>query len=137
MSMFKKIKGLAKSDGMPERLALLIAAQCAHETAYFTSNVYKTCNNLNGYKYAGSKWQISACTDSPEGNAYGKYASWQDSVHELTDWIKRRLAENRFPYLQDIRTPEMYAKYLKKCGYFGDTAENYARGMSHAIERYA
>src|SRR5699024_7235538 len=109
MNYFRKIKGIAKSDGIPERLSTFIDAQCVHETTYkgkaCTSIVFKNCNNLNGYKYCGSKWQISACTDSPEGNAYGKYETWQDSVHELTDWIRRRFSVGRFPMLQNIRTP--------------------------------
>lgn len=134
---FQKIVKIAEIEGFPPRLAQLVAAQCAHETANFTSNVFKSCNNLGGYKFVpGARWQEGACLTSPEGNAYAAYVSVEDSIHEQIDWIKRRRKENRFPHYADVRTPEVYARFLKECGYFGDTVENYSRGLQNALKKW-
>ena len=137
MSFFKRIKGIAKADGMPETLSILIAAQAAHETGNFTSNVFLQNNNAFGYKrYAGAKYQIGAGRISPEGNNYAQYANIDNSVHEITGWIKRRLSEGKFPLLQSIKTPLQYAMALKSCGYYGDSVDNYTKGLERAIRKY-
>lgn len=137
MSYFNKIKSIATSDGMPEKLALLIAAQAAHETGNFTSEVFIENNNCFGYKRVeGAIWQEDAGRMSPEGNAYAKYATINNSVHELTAWIRRRINEGRFPAIDQITSGFQYAQALKSCGYYGDTVENYARGLHNALNRY-
>jgi hypothetical protein len=60
-------------------------------------------------------------------------------VHELTGWIKRRLAEGNFPRLDTITTAQQYAQLLKDNGYFSDSVQNYANGIaayltSHKIQ---
>lgn len=122
---------------MPPALATLIAAQAAHETDNFSSRVFIEDLNCFGYKaVAGAKYQIASGRMSPEGNAYARYGSIADSVHEITAWIKRRLKEGRFPPLEDIRWAADYALALKKCGYYGDTSMNYLLGIDRALTRY-
>lgn len=135
---FNIIKSTAVTEGMPLQLATLVAAQAAHETGNFTSNVFLQCNNCFGYKYVnGTSLQDGACNKSPEGNDYAHYADIEHSVKEICGWIKRRLNEGRFPTLTTIQTPLQYASLLKNCGYYGDTEANYTAGIANGLKLYA
>lgn len=135
MSYPEKIISIAKRDGIPLKLAKLLAAQAFHETNAFTSNLFEKNLNAFGYKYVGSKFQEGRGISAPksEGGSYGKYSSLENSVLEITNWIRRRITENRFPGLFFITTPEIYARGLKDCGYYGDSYENYLRGLKNAL----
>lgn len=113
-------------NGMPSRLAGLILAQAKHESANFTSGVYRDCNNAFGYSaYAGQ--------GSCQGHSFYKaYSSLADSVKEITAWIKRRQAEGKFPAnLNEIQTPEQYAALLKQSNYYEDSVTNYSNGLKN------
>jgi uncharacterized FlgJ-related protein len=117
----------AIAEGMDKINPLLpgfIVADFGHESNDGTSDVFKKCNNGFGYKFVGQKLAVSACTDSPEGDAYAKYRSLEDSTKEICGWIKRREAS-----FKDIKTPEEYAKVLKDNGYYGDTLAKYSAAM--------
>lgn len=126
-----KILNTAIADGMPVLLANYIVAQSKHETGNYTSNFFKFYNNAFGYSYAaGSKWQTGGGTLADNGSPIAKYKSVEDSVHELTDWIKRRQNEGKFPKnLNSINTPDKYVILLKQSGYYGDTITNYLKGV--------
>lgn len=122
-------------DGMPQLLSTFIVSQLASETAVngvpFSSHVFLTCNNTGGYKWRGQSGAEGPCVMSPEGDYYAKYKTIGDSVHEITQWIRRRQLEGVFPKnLNDIQTPEEYAYYLKQGGYYTDTLSNYSRNLS-------
>jgi uncharacterized FlgJ-related protein len=129
------IYATAMNDGMPDQLARLILAQAKHETDDFTSNAFIKNNNCFGYKYVpGGKWQTGAGITSTEKDPYAKYKTIEDSVHELTDWIKRRQFGKKFPAdLNEIKKPVDYATLLKNCGYFGDTLHNYIQGLQYFL----
>lgn len=138
MTYESRIYNTALADGMPQFLATCIVLQCAHETAGFTSNVFKTCNNLNGYKWVGQSTALGPCLKSPEGDFYAKYATIEDSVHELTKWIKRRQNEGKFPAnLNSITTVDQYAQLLKNSGWYGDTLANYVKGLYYWSNKIA
>lgn len=130
MNYEQRIYITAISEGMPKSLALLIVAQSKHESGNYTSNVFKTCNNLFGYKWVGQKG-ASQGIKSTEGDFYARYASVEDSVRELTNWIKRRLKEKKFPALDTITNAVQYATALKACGYYGDSPSHYVAGLNH------
>jgi uncharacterized FlgJ-related protein len=125
----------ALADGMPEAFARLIAAQAAHETGNFTSNAFLKNKNCFGYKYVkGGKWQAGAGITSTEHDPYAKYDSIENSVHELTDWVKRRQKEKKFPPdLSTVDTPVEYATLLKACGYYGAPVQEYITGLTHGL----
>jgi hypothetical protein len=129
------IYATAFGDGMPDNMCGLIEAQSKHETDEYTSNAFRKNNNCFGYKTVkGGKWQAGAGIKSSEGDPYASYTSIENSVHELTDWIKRRMHEGRFPAdLKTIKTPQEYALLLKQCGYFGDTVGHYVSGLQHFL----
>lgn len=127
------IYATAFADGMPENMATLIEAQSKHETGLYSSHAFIQDNNCFGYKHVPKgRWQIGDGIKSSEGDPYAKYRSIENSVHELTDWIKRRQKEKKFPAdLNTITTPRRYAFLLKGCGYYGDTIANYTAGLTH------
>lgn len=136
MTLDERIYNQAITDGIPPALAVLLVAQARHETGNYTSNVFKSCSNAYGYKYVGQATAEGACTMSPEGNNYARYRSVEQSVTEVTLWIKRRQREGKFPAnLGEITTPEQYAQLLKNCGYYGSTWQVYANGMLAALQK--
>ena len=78
------IKSIANETGIAPELLLSIAA---HESAWGTSNVAKTNNNLVGYSNTGMEG-----TDRPEGEGgtYTKFNSPKESLMALANNIKRR-----------------------------------------------
>lgn len=101
-----------------------MVAQSAHESADWTSPVFLSCNNGFGYKYVGQKLAISACTNAPEGGAYAKYASFEDSVKDVAGWIMRR--KDKFANVQTI---DDYSLALQQNGYYGDTLAKYTAAL--------
>lgn len=129
--------GSPVNKGFPDPLARLVVAQARHETGNYLSNGFKTGNNLFGYMYVkGARYQLpdpGLIADNKKPLA--KYSSLENSVNELLDWIYRRVADKSFPSdLSTIRTPEQYASYLKSAGYYGDSVENYAGGLSRGLK---
>lgn len=107
------IQVILQEDGvLPGAMIPLAIAQCRLESNNYTSNVFKTCNNLNGYKtpqQGPTAWQIAPCIQSPEGDYYGKYSSVEDSAHELSGWWQRRRDQNGI----DLTTITSYNDYAK------------------------
>lgn len=129
------IYDIARRSGFPDNFARLVVAQCKHESANYTSNVFKLNNNLNGYKFVGQKIAKKG-TLSPEGDYYAKYAKVEDSVLELVNWIKRRQLEKKFPAdLSTINSPAKYAELLKAAKYYGDPVEVYSKGLIRWIKK--
>lgn len=117
---------------MPSRLATIMIAQAQHETGNFTHRFFTVGNNAFGYSYVpGAKWQLpTPGSVADNGAKIAQYASVQNSVHELTDWIKRRQREGKFPPdLSVINTGDEYAALLKGAGYYGASEETYAAGI--------
>lgn len=122
-------------DGLPSLLSVFVVSQLASETAVngipFSSHVFVSCNNTGGYKWKGQSTAEGACLLSPEGDYYAKYTTIADSVHEITQWIRRRQADGTFPAdLNEIQTPQEYAYWLKNADYYTDTLANYSRNLS-------
>ncbi len=127
MSIEKQIYTRLKDAGFSESLALMIVAQSKYETSVagvpYTSRVFLLNNNAFGYKYVkGNKWATNG-TQSPEGNAYAKYATLDDCLSDIIGWYKRRFAT--FAGLTNL---DAFANALKTAGYFGQTAKEYAAG---------
>lgn len=128
----------ARADGMPQILATIIVAQAKHETGNFTHRFFTTGKNAFGYSYvSGAKWQLP--TPGPKadnGVAIAQYATIENSVHELTDWIKRRQKEGAFPAdLSTISTAAQYAQLLKNKGYFGASLSSYTAALENWLKK--
>lgn len=134
------IYNTARADKMPERLAIFLVAQARHETGNYKSHFFTQGKNAFGYSYyAGAKWQLPTPGPIADNNApIAQYSSVENSVHEITDWIKRRQAEGKFP--QDLRTitsPYQYAELLKNAGYYGASLNSYAAALVNHLEEIA
>jgi uncharacterized FlgJ-related protein len=110
----------ALADGMPETLARLLVGQSRHETGKYSSKFVKKYNSLFGYSFdKNSKYQVPGGSLADNKVPIAAYTTLEDSVHEITDWIKRRQKKGQFPKdLETIKTPLQYATYLQNCGYF-------------------
>jgi hypothetical protein len=109
----------ALGDGIPDTLARLLVGQSRHETGKYTSKFVTKYNSLFGYSYnKGSKWQVPGGSLADNKVPIASYRTKEDSVHEITDWLKRRVKKSQFPKLEEIKTPLQYATLLQKAGYF-------------------
>lgn len=132
------LKGSPVNPGLPASLALLLVAQAKHETGNFTSNFFRSYNNAFGYSYVpGGRYQLGAGSIADNGAPIARYASVEDSVKELVDWLNRRRIEGKFPAFGSVTTPEQYAALLKAAGYYGDTLENYSNGLIYYFKSLA
>lgn len=125
--------GSPVNPGLPAALSYLLVAQAKHETGNFTSNFFKRYNNAFGYTYVpGGKYQSGAGTTADNGQPIAAYPDVKSSTYEIIDWIYRRRAEGKFPSdLSTVTTPEQYATLLKNSGYYGDTLQNYLKGLKN------
>lgn len=116
--------------GLPLDLAELVVAQARHETADFTSRIFREQNNAFGYSYSGSRYQVGGGAIADNGLQSAIYPTPENSVKEIVDWIYRRRNEGVFPNdLSTITTPQLYANLLKRAGFYGDTVANYTAGL--------
>ena len=129
-----QIYNTAKKSGFSDALSRLIVAQARHETGNYSSNVFRACNNLFGYKFVNGKWQAASCVNAPEGGKYARYNSVSDSVNELIDWLRRREREGRIDTSAITNSAE-YATALKKSNYYTDSVRNYQKGLDLALNK--
>lgn len=133
MTTDQLIYSTAIGDGIPTALANLIVAQSKLETGNYSSNIFLQDNNAFGYSYvAGAYWQLpTPGITADNGAPAARYASVQDSTHEITDWIKRRQSDGIFPSdLTTIITPAQYASLLNDGGYYGASVSDYTSGLA-------
>lgn len=132
--------------GVPPTVARLIVAQAQYETFFngkpYNSPVFKANNNAFGYKFVGQKkWPIGAGTSAasqdaqgnPDGGIYARYANVENSTGEIVDWLYRRQRDKVFT-VANLTTPQLYASALKKAGYYGQLASQYASGLSNRLK---
>ncbi|HEX7904820.1 MAG TPA: glucosaminidase domain-containing protein [Chitinophagaceae bacterium] len=131
------IYSTALDDGMPALLSSFITGQARHETGNYTHRFFTLGKNAFGYSYNKlSKWQIQGGDRADNGVPIAQYRSVADSVHELTDWIKRRQKEGKFPKdLTQIRSASEYAMLLKKSGYYQAPLSVYVSGIVNALKK--
>lgn len=128
-----RIYNTAVSMGMPDAVARNLVKQARLETADYTSNVFKTDNNLYGYKFVNqTKWPTGAGLKSSEFGSdqsrYAHYSSLENSVGELVDWLNRRQKEGLFK-LSNLVTEQQYAQALKDADFYGISASQYAASL--------
>lgn len=109
--------------GFSEKFAMYITAQAAHETANFSSAIYK--NNLNafGMKYIGQKEALM------EKNGYAYYADYSQSVNDY-----KRLFKSYG--IVSLVTIESFVSFLKTKRYFEATIAEYLAGVKHFLNLY-
>lgn len=102
----------------------LFVAMAKHESANFTSNVYKNLHNIFGMNVPTKRPFIGDVgTSTPEGGTYARYSSDVQSVKDLVEWLKY----TSFPH--NFTSIEAFVEALKKRGYFTDSYTNYLNGV--------
>jgi len=114
--------------GASEEMARVIICQAAHESAFWTSNVYEHSNNMFGMKTHGRKVKYKN-DNSLNYKGYATYINYQGSVEDVVDWLKRRKIFNSVTSI-----PE-YVSAIRKAGYFEAPEEEYKNGMLNAYKR--
>ena len=120
---------------VPEKAYPWIVAQAAHESAGFKSKLFKL--NFNAFGMKLPKRRPTTATGpgiqppSSEGaTPYAAYKSLEDSVADLNIWLQY----NKIPWTK-INSESDYAGFLFKKGYFGDTFDNYLKGLRYWMSR--
>lgn len=109
--------------GINQKMAQWITAQSAHETANFTSPIYRNNFNAFGMTYIGQSEALG------EKNGYAYYNNYKESVQDYYRLYKN----DGFPI---IGTLEAYVKYLKNEDYFEAPMLEYLRGMKYFLKLY-
>lgn len=123
------VSGALTEDGILPPAAIPLAVyQCRLESNNYTSSVFLTCNNLNGYKSDGEDIQNGPCLISPEGDYYAGYTSVENSAHQLSVWWQRRAAGG-FD-LTTLTSITAYANALYQFGWYTSSPTAYAARMT-------
>lgn len=144
-SLDQSIYDTAKQQGFTESAAKLVVAQGRYESADYSSNVFKKNNNLFGMKFAGQPLakrgtpapaSERSCNLQCDRDYYSAYDSPAKSVEDLlTRNYKLTRGGVTFNDLATVKTPVEFAGKLKKRGYYGVTADQYARGLQSKLNR--
>ena len=113
----------ANISGLP---AEWIYSQFVHETGNFTSVLCTQYNNLGGLTQAEPN-------DLPQPDGSLWYMHF-DTPEAYADYFGRYLRLYREDGIYSAETIPEYAAALYRCGYFGDSVENYVAGMEAAYK---
>ncbi|WP_370847522.1 hypothetical protein [Dialister invisus] len=105
----------------------LIWAQWYHETGGFTSELFRTGNNLGGFTTTedmGDDWR------QPDGDLWYKPFSSREAGARFAGAYLANYVENG---IADATDPVSYAQALKNGGYYGASVEEYASGLTSAL----
>jgi uncharacterized FlgJ-related protein len=123
----------AIAQGFNPKAAKLIVAQARFESADYKSNVFKNNNNTSGIKYIGQKNAVRG-TLSPEGNHYAKFNTIQDGLNDKIVRLYNIPMRGVTPQqLKDSTDATEFANLLKKRGYYGASASEYANGLKSKL----
>ena len=127
---------IALNSGFNSDSAKLVVAQARLESNAYTSNLFKQNNNLFGVKYVGQPLATRGLlvplnersSGDPNTNYYAKYKSPEDSAKDVIERLYQKTINGITPMqIQMVRSPEEFAEIQQKRGYFGSSAELYAR----------
>jgi hypothetical protein len=141
----------AIKQGFTPIAAKLVVGQARFESANYTSGVFKANNNTSGMKYIGQplatrgtlapKSERSAscrnggtCVNSDH---YAKFASVEDSAKDVVVRLYSKTMGGVTPdQLKNVKTPEEFARLLKKRKYYGPSPYG-TPGAEKEIAEYA
>ena len=107
-----------------------ILAQARHESADFTSKVYRDNNNPFGMKVPSKREFLgSVGTKASDGGYYAKYESDSVAFKDYLKWLRAV----RFP--ADVETIEDYARELRERKYYTDSLANYTRALKKWLNK--
>jgi hypothetical protein len=107
-----------------------ILAQAKHETANFTSNVYKQTNNLFGMKRASKRPQLgtdSLITEGNDGNPFRQYKSPGESVRDYVLYLRH------FKVSTGYSRVDQFLTRLYRQGYWESSYKPYLEGVKRFL----
>lgn len=122
------IKRELSNAGFSDRMIAYWIAISQHETAGWTSRVYKEANNLFGMTLASRN--TTAIGALPYGEHQAIYKSILDSARDQVLYLTVR-----FHYPKDFSSLRSLVDYMKAKGYFGDSVSNYYAGVSRWLDK--
>jgi hypothetical protein len=128
----KGITAISKVIDNSEWAALLpfIIAQSQLETANFTSNVYKSSNNLFGMKVPSKRPFLGVIgSGASDGGNYAKYSSDVNSVRDYLEWLRY----TNFPTRVD--SAEHFVRAMKSRGYFTANESEYLKALNSWLKK--
>jgi hypothetical protein len=141
----------AIKQGFTPTAAKFIVGQARFESANYTSAVFKANNNTHGMKFIGQplatrgslapKSERSATCRSGgtcvNSDHYAKFASVKDSANDVIVRLYSKTMGGVTPdQLKNVKTPEEFARLLKKRKYYGPSAYG-TPGAEKEIKEYA
>lgn len=126
---FREIESIASGEGYSLNMCKYITAQSMHETADFTSGVYRTNHNMFGMRQPSKR----ETTSLGAVGGYASYASDEDSIRDMLLYL------DYVGCPKDFATIKEYIQFLKSKSYFTDTFANYlgnnSMGATGALNR--
>ncbi len=113
--------------GINITLCKYLVAQAAHETANFTSKIFKLNNNLFGMKLP----KVRLTTAIGEKYGHAVFKSLEDSAEDMAFY----LAANRMNFIK-YKSLDEYIEDLKSRKYFEADLETYKNGCKHFYTLY-
>ena len=141
----------AIKQGFTPTAAKFIVGQARFESANYTSAVFKANNNTHGMKFIGQplatrgslapRSERSATCRSGgtcvNSDHYAKFASVKDSANDVIVRLYSKTMGGVTPdQLKNVKTPEEFARLLKKRKYYGPSAYG-TPGAEKEIKEYA
>lgn len=134
-----KIFDIIRSFGFNEVLTTFVLSQAAHETAGFTSSLYRNDNNAFGMTFAGqslAKQSTRSFIDSSGKKVfYANYGTINESVADFASWYSRH--RNKILSLPiTINSLKDYVRFLKNNNYFEAPESEYLAGSQRYYNLY-
>ena len=122
------VRDYARSQGLSNEQAKVVAAVAANETGNFNSALCKKCNNLFGMGVPKSWNGRYSSTYVGVEQVYSCYSDWRHSVLDFIDWCNR--------YTKGIANdPETQVRAMHSKNYFTGKLEDYIRNVKIWYQR--
>lgn len=123
----------ALSYGANDKAARIITGQAMNESGNFTSSLFMRSNNAFGMNMPTIRPHPHILRKDSFSN-YAAYASLQDSVKDLIDWLHYSKID-----FNNVQSSDDYVAQLKNKNYFGAPLNNYqiaVRNLMNAVGSY-
>jgi len=119
------ISRVLRKQGLDLPMIKLLQAQAIHETANFTSRLFKENNNVFGMKIPQVRQTLNV---APDNQQFSQFVSIGDSIKDMLLYLKHF----RIPLNQNDAF--MYAQILKDKNYYEDPVEIYFKGLVNGLQ---
>jgi len=107
----------------------VILAQAKHESANFTSKVYRDNNNPFGMKTPSKRPFLGTQgSKASDGGYYARYLNDSEAFKDFLLWLSYNNIPNNFT------TIEQYVSAIRSKGYFTDTLDNYINALKRWLK---